>query len=200
MAEFTISGYDEIQTSSLVPEGDFDVIITSATGKPDPNGKMRIYYQARITRAYDQKNDGVIGFTLYGQPQIRVQGDGAWLGNELKKIIEAAHIPHRKDTNGNVSFDTDNWINREMTVSVTHSKSKDGKKTYANISSFREKAETLSAPAYGQPQMPQQAPQMPSQYAQPAPTVPQYPAQPQNANVSPQMPPQPMWGMGSKRS
>lgn len=200
MAEFTISGYDEIQTSSIVPEGDYDVIITSATGKPDQNGKMRIYYQSRITKAYDQKNEGVVGFSLYGQPQIRVQGDEAWLGNELKKIIEAAHIPHKKDASGNVSFDTDNWINREMTVTVTHSKSKDGTKTYANISSFREKAGALSVPTYGQPQMPPQYAQPQQSYAQtpaytqPAPTVPQY------HPTQPQMPPQPMWGMGSKRS
>ena len=220
MAEVVCYGYDEIQTSSITPEGDYDVIISNATGKPDGNGKMRVYYTARVTKAYDQKNAGVVGFNINGQPQIRMAGDEEWKGKELKQILEAAHIPYNKDNNGNVRFDTDNWINREMTVTVKHTKS--GDKVYANMTAFREKngaqavpvqsAPVMPAPNYQQmpPVQPQMAqPQM--QYAQPAQTVPQYApqptyapapqyAQPQSAPVPPQTPPQPMWGTGSKRS
>ena len=226
MAEIVCFGYDEIQTSSITPEGDYDVIISNATGKPDGNGKMRVYYTARVTKAYDQKNAGVVGFNINGQPQIRMAGDDEWKGKELKQILEAAHIPYSKDNNGNVRFDTDNWINREMTVTVKHTKN--GDKTYANMTAFREKSGAQSAPVQPapmqsapvmpgyqtQPQMPPVQPQMAQpqmQYTQPAPTVPQYApqqnyapapqyAQPQNVQVPPQTPPQPMWGSSSKRS
>ena len=220
MAEVVCYGYDEIQTSSITPEGDYDVIISNATGKPDGNGKMRVYYTARVTKAYDQKNAGVVGFSINGQPQIRMAGDEEWKGKELKQILEAAHIPYNKDNNGNVRFDTDNWINREMTVTVKHTKS--GDKVYANMTAFREKSGAQAVPVQSAPvmpapnyqQMPPVQPQMAQpqmQYAQPAPTVPQYApqptyapapqyAQPQGAPVPPQTPPQPMWGTGSKRS
>ena len=220
MAEVVCYGYDEIQTSSITPEGDYDVIISNATGKPDGNGKMRVYYTARVTKAYDQKNAGVVGFSINGQPQIRMAGDEEWKGKELKQILEAAHIPYNKDNNGNVRFDTDNWINREMTVTVKHTKS--GDKVYANMTAFREKSGAQAVPVQSAPvmpapnyqQMPTVQPQMAQpqmQYAQPAPTVPQYApqptyapapqyAQPQSAPVPPQTPPQPMWGTGSKRS
>lgn len=215
MAEIICFGYDEIQTSSITPEGDYDVIISNATGKPDGNGKMRVYYTARVTKAYDPKNAGVIGFNINGQPQIRMAGDEEWKGKELKQILEAAHIPYNKDNNGNVRFDTDNWVNREMTVTVKHTKS--GDKTYANMTAFREKTGSQAVPTQSAPvmpasvyqQMPPAQPQM--QYAQPAQTVPQYApqqnyapapqyAQLQGAPVPPQTPPQPMWGTGSKRS
>ena len=220
MAEVVCYGYDEIQTSSITPEGDYDVIISNATGKPDGNGKMRVYYTARVTKAYDQKNSGVVGFNINGQPQIRMAGDEEWKGKELKQILEAAHIPYNKDNNGNVRFDTDNWINREMTVTVKHTKS--GDKVYANMTAFREKSGAQAVPVQSAPvmpapnyqQMPPVQPQMAQpqmQYAQPAQTVPQYApqptyapapqyAQPQSAPVPPQTPPQPMWGTGSKRS
>ena len=220
MAEVVCYGYDEIQTSSITPEGDYDVIISNATGKPDGNGKMRVYYTARVTKAYDQKNAGVVGFNINGQPQIRMAGDEEWKGKELKQILEAAHIPYNKDNNGNVRFDTDNWVNREMTVTVKHTKS--GDKVYANMTAFREKSGVQAVPVQSAPvmpapnyqQMPPVQPQMAQpqmQYAQPAQTVPQYApqptyapapqyAQPQSAPVPPQTPPQPMWGTGSKRS
>ena len=220
MAEVVCYGYDEIQTSSITPEGDYDVIISNATGKPDGNGKMRVYYTARVTKAYDQKNVGVVGFNINGQPQIRMAGDEEWKGKELKQILEAAHIPYNKDNNGNVRFDTDNWVNREMTVTVKHTKS--GDKVYANMTAFREKSGAQAVPVQSAPvmpapnyqQMPPVQPQMAQpqmQYAQPAQTVPQYApqptyapapqyAQPQGAPVPPQTPPQPMWGTGSKRS
>lgn len=195
--EFEFYNYDEVSTSSLVPEGDYDVVIEKAEGKADSNGKMRIFFTARITKVYDPKNNSVVSFKLNGQPQIKMPGDPEYYGKELKQIIEAAHIPYTKTNSGSIRFDTDNWLQREMTVTVKHTKSGDGSKTYANMTAYREKVQNVqpTGPAFStQPQA------VPQQYAQPVQQ--QYVAPQQNpfGNAQPQTPPQPMWGMGSKRS
>lgn len=41
-----------------------------------------------------------------------------------------------EECRGQIMIDTDRWIGRQFYASVIHNKSKDGKKTYANIDSF----------------------------------------------------------------
>lgn len=197
--EYEFYNYDEVSTSSLVPEGDYDVIIEKAEGKADSNNKIRIYYTARILNAYDPKNSYAVGFRIYGQPQVKMPGDPEYFGKELKQIIEAAHIPYTKSNNGSIRFDTDNWFQREMTITVKHTKNESTGKVYANPTNFREKAQPVqaSAPSFAQPQAQQYV--APQQMAQPQFTQPQN-AQPMQFNQSMQTPPQPMWGQGSKRS